>query len=231
MGQDGRTDRAPETDPGREPDIDSDHGAEAHVTRPAEASHQASAHTTPEHDHQPDTHTTPEHDHRPRRARRTEANHEAGARQDRAPQASRGADRDRDTAGRPRQDRPRDALGRPLPYGARGVQPVAEEPLPPADTLILARELLDKGRPFSAHEVLEARWKACPDQERPLWQGLAQLCVALTHAARGNRTGAQRLLERGMDRLEHYRTSGGPTYGLDLGSVEACARSEMQDRR
>jgi hypothetical protein len=95
-------------------------------------------------------------------------------------------DRDRDAAGRPRQERPRDALGRPLPYGAIGVEPVSEEPLPPSQTLDLARSLVQEGRPFAAHEVLEARWKAGPDEERDLWQGLAQICVGLTHAARGN---------------------------------------------
>lgn len=98
--------------------------------------------------------------------------------------------RDRDTEGRARQARPRDALGRPLPYGAEGVQPVAEAPLPPGDTLEAARALLEAGRPFAAHEVLEARWKAGPIEERDLWQGLAQVCVAITHAARGNEVGA-----------------------------------------
>ena len=33
------------------------------------------------------------------------------------------------------------------------------------------------GRPFHAHEVLEASWKAAPPAERDLWQGLAQLAV------------------------------------------------------
>lgn len=71
--------------------------------------------------------------------------------------------RDRDAAGRPRQTRPRDALGRPLPYGASGgVEPVPEEVLPPADTLDSARRLVLEGRPFAAHEVLEARWKGWP---------------------------------------------------------------------
>ena len=134
------------------------------------------------------------------------------------------SDRDRDPAGRPRQDRPRDALGRPLPYGSTGVEPVPEEPLPPAETLDRARELLDAGRPFSAHEVLEARWKAGPDEERGLWQGLAQVCVGLTHEARGNPTGAAALLERGAANLEDYDTSDGPRYGLDLAPVIACAR-------
>ncbi|MGZ4594879.1 MAG: DUF309 domain-containing protein, partial [Actinomycetes bacterium] len=69
-------------------------------------------------------------------------------------------DRDRDAAGRARQARPRDALGRPLPYGAAGVEAVSEEPLPPVEALASARLLVQEGRPFSAHEVLEARWKA-----------------------------------------------------------------------
>lgn len=140
--------------------------------------------------------------------------------------------RDRDQAGRPRQQRPRDALGRPLPYGSSGVEPVPEEVLPPAQTLTLARSLVRAGRPFSAHEVLEARWKAGPPPERPLWQGLAQLCVGLTHAARGNPSGAQRLLERGAGRLEEYGRAGGPTYGLDLGAVVRCAqeRAAGQER-
>ena len=67
-------------------------------------------------------------------------------------------ERDLDWAGRPRQARPRDALGRPLPYGAAGVEPVSEDPLPPAQTVEVARPLVREARLFSAHEVLEARW-------------------------------------------------------------------------
>ncbi|HET6969379.1 MAG TPA: DUF309 domain-containing protein [Ornithinibacter sp.] len=134
-------------------------------------------------------------------------------------------ERDRDEAGRPRQKRPRDALGRPLPYGEAGVEPVPEEALPPGETVDVARGLVREGRPFAAHEVLEARWKAGPDEERDLWQGLAQLCVGLTHAARGNTTGAARLVERGARRLAQYDADGGPTYGLDLAATIACART------
>lgn len=119
--------------------------------------------------------------------------------------------------------RPRDALGRPLPYGAKGVEPVSEEPLPPAETIAAARALLRAGRPFAAHEVLEARWKSCPQAERPLWQGLAQLAVGVTHAARGNAVGAARLVERGAGNVTAYEASGGTTYGLDVGRLVAVA--------
>jgi hypothetical protein len=135
--------------------------------------------------------------------------------------------RDRDEEGRPRQARPRDALGRPLPYGAAGVEPVSEEPLPPYETVEKAMALLREGRPFSAHEVFEARWKDAPDEERDLWQGMAQICVGLTHVARGNTVGASRLVERGGGRLEAYAGSGGPAYGMDVLGFLAEARATV----
>ncbi len=132
--------------------------------------------------------------------------------------------RDRDLAGRPRQARPRDALGQPLPYGTPGVEAVPEVALPPLETVRAARELVAAGRPFAAHEVLEARWKAGPPAENDLWQGLAQICVGLTHRARGNPVGAQRLLDRGAERLAAYGNGAGPTYGVNIPAVIGCAR-------
>lgn len=137
--------------------------------------------------------------------------------------------RDRDPAGRAKQQRPRDALGRPLPFGSPGVEPVPEEPLPPLEAIALARELVGRGRAFGAHEVLEARWKAAPEEERPLWQGLAQICVALTHAARGNQGGARELWQRGAGRVAEYAATDGPRYGLDLRAVLTCAESLLGD--
>lgn len=105
--------------------------------------------------------------------------------------------RDRDPAGRPRNARPRDALGRPLPYGSLGVDPLPEDIDTDAESVVaLTQGLLDAGLPFQAHEALEAAWKAAPEQQRPAWQGLAQLAVAITHQQRGNVVGAQRLRER-----------------------------------
>ena len=137
-----------------------------------------------------------------------------------------GDDRDRDATGRARSNRPRDGLGRPLPRDAAddGVERVPDElVLPPLESLAEAQRLLDEGRPFHAHEVLEGTWKSAPPDERDLWQGLAQLAVGLTHRARGNPVGAARLLRRGADRVEPY---GGPVapYGIDVDGLVATAR-------
>jgi hypothetical protein len=137
------------------------------------------------------------------------------------------SNRDRDEGGRPRQARPRDELGRPLPYGVEGVEPVSEDPLPPRETVQEAMRLLGEGRPFSAHEVFEARWKDGPEGERDLWQGLAQVCVGLTHARRGNTVGANRLVERGIGRLDEYVRTAGPTYGMDVAQFVRDARAEL----
>jgi hypothetical protein len=109
------------------------------------------------------------------------------------------------------------------------VEPVPEEALPPYDALALARDLLAKGRPFFAHDVLEAAWKAAPVPERLLWQGLAQVCVGLTHLQRGNPVGGARLLRRGADRLEEHLRTAGPgvaaaTYDVDVARTVATAR-------
>lgn len=131
--------------------------------------------------------------------------------------------RDRDAAGRPRNARPRDGLGRPLPHGAPGIPTTPDDLiLPPAEALREAQRLLDAGRPFHAHEVLEGTWKAAPDTERDLWQGLAQLAVGVTHARRGNHTGAARLLQRAALRIEPYAAAA--PYGIAVAELAAWAR-------
>jgi nitronate monooxygenase len=144
---------------------------------------------------------------------------------DRGREFDRGQDRDRDSVGRARQARPRDALGRPLPYGdPLGVEPVPEEALPPEEALTLAEELLAAGRAFSAHEVLEAVWKAAPEAERDLWQGMAQICVGITHAHRGNGAGAARLVQRGAGNLRGY--AGQSPHGIDVnGLLQWCEQN------
>ncbi|WP_327003999.1 DUF309 domain-containing protein [Dactylosporangium sp. NBC_01737] len=131
-------------------------------------------------------------------------------------------DRDRDDTGRARNARPRDGLGRPLPYGSPGVPTMPDDlTVTPATALAQAQELLDAGRPFHAHEVLEAAWKSAPPPERELWRGLAQLAVGLTHLRRGNATGAARLLSRAADRIA---AQDPVPHGIDADGLVTWAR-------
>jgi uncharacterized protein len=152
--------------------------------------------------------------------------------------------RDRDPAGRPRNARPRDGLGRPLDRSVPEAGP-ARVPddlvITGRDAAALADQLLREGRPFHAHEALEAAWKSAPPRERDLWQGLAQIAVGLTHARRGNARGAVTLLRRGAQRVRAQQdqpglpaTGPGPDdraagperdhpYGMDIPAVLAAA--------
>jgi uncharacterized protein len=137
-------------------------------------------------------------------------------------------ERDRDAEGRARNARPRDALGRPLPYGAAGEERAPEGIVRPPDrALDEAQELLDAGRPFHAHEVLEDAWKSAPEPERQLWRGLAQLAVGLTHAARGNSRGAGTLLERGASNIAPYAAA--PPHGIAVPGLASWARALAAD--
>jgi hypothetical protein len=132
--------------------------------------------------------------------------------------------RDRDPAGRPRNARPRDELGRPLPRArsaADGAARVSDDlAVTPAEAAVLGGSLLAEGRPFHAHEVFEAAWKSAPDEDREFWRGLAQIAVGLTHARRGNASGAVTLLRRGAAGVRGY--AGDPP-GIDPGFVAASA--------
>ena len=128
------------------------------------------------------------------------------------------AERDRDESGRPRSTRPRDALGRPLPQGSEGVPRIPDDlELPPAETLGYAQDLLDWGLAFNAHEVLEAAWKNGPDDEKTLWQALAQLAVGITHVQRGNVKGAITVLRRASAGLAQIDKPA--PYAIDVASL------------
>jgi predicted metal-dependent hydrolase len=90
------------------------------------------------------------------------------------------------------------------------------------DMVALAQSYLDSGRPFHAHEVLEALWKTQPAGERDLWQGLAQIAVGFTHAMRGNTGGATTLLRRGAGRVANYT---GDTHGVDIAGALTWAET------
>ena len=138
------------------------------------------------------------------------------------------APRDRDPSGRPRNARPRDGLGRPLARTGTSAE-AGQDRIPDdlvitgRDAAVLADRLLREGRPFHAHEVLEAAWKTGPPEDRDLWQGLAQIAVGLTHAQRGNATGAAALLRRGADRVRGYLPAGAGPHGIDVAGIVQTA--------
>lgn len=130
-------------------------------------------------------------------------------------------ERDRDESGRASNSRQRDALGRPLPRGVAGVPRIPDElDLSPEGYLRYAQDLLDDGLAFNAHEVLEAAWKSAPDDERPLWQGLAQLAVGITHIQRGNVRGAVAVLRRAAGRIG---VGEQVPHGIDAAGLIGCA--------
>ena len=90
----------------------------------------------------------------------------------------------------------------------------------PAEAADLGGRLLAEGRPFHAHEVFEAAWKSVPGRERELWRGLAQIAVGLTHARRGNASGAISLLRRGAGHVAEFADAPGE---VDAGFVAAQA--------
>lgn len=125
--------------------------------------------------------------------------------------------RDRNEQGRPENARPRDGLGRPLPHGTPGVERLEPRMRTAAEALAVAQDLLEKEMPFHAHEVLEDQWKATADDERALWQGLAQLAVGLTHQRRGNLRGATTVTSRGADAVAGYLDA--PPHGIDVAGL------------
>jgi uncharacterized protein len=83
-------------------------------------------------------------------------------------------------------------------------------------TLERGLELIREGAYFEAHEELEDEWRGAPEAERDFLQGLVHVAVAWHHAARGNRPGCERQLEKADRRLGPYR----PAHrGVDVASV------------
>jgi hypothetical protein len=89
--------------------------------------------------------------------------------------------------------------------------------LPAGETLTKAQDLLDRGLAFNAHEVLEAAWKNGPDDEKTLWQALAQLAVGITHVQRGNLKGAITVLRRASAGLA--QTPKRAPYAIDVAGL------------
>jgi predicted metal-dependent hydrolase len=82
-----------------------------------------------------------------------------------------------------------------------------------AARIVAALRLARTGKAFEAHEQLEELWRAAPQPERDLYQGLVHVAVAVYQETRGNDVGRRRQLEKARRRLGPY----GPVYqGLQI---------------
>jgi predicted metal-dependent hydrolase len=65
-------------------------------------------------------------------------------------------------------------------------------------------DLARRGEYFAAHEALEDAWHASDPAEKDFFQGLVHVVVAWYQAARGNRVGFERQLEKAARRLAPF---------------------------
>ncbi|HEX6230788.1 MAG TPA: DUF309 domain-containing protein [Actinomycetota bacterium] len=128
----------------------------------------------------------------------------------------------RPTESRNKPERPRDHLGRPQPWGAENTLHLEDfDALPLAENHRLAREHLNAGRYFPAHEAWETAWKQARDTaDAELYKGLSQLGAGLVHLLRGNRHGTIRLLRRAAGRVRRYPSGH---LGVDTPAVAEAA--------
>jgi len=65
----------------------------------------------------------------------------------------------------------------------------------------------NRGEFYACHDTLEAIWMTAPFTEKPFFQGILQLAVALYHLGNHNWRGAAILLGEGIRRLEPFEPS------------------------
>ena len=108
---------------------------------------------------------------------------------------------------------------------ARGRTPA----LDPAEHDRLFRQaaaLFNGVRYWHAHEAWETLWRAAPDEDRDLYQGLIQVAAGLLHLRRRNIRGARNKLREGLEKLRGY----GPAYhGIFLNELVREAKRLLDD--
>ncbi len=77
------------------------------------------------------------------------------------------------------------------------------------------------GRFFDAHETWEEIWLPSPAPEKIFLQGIIQVAAAFHHYTRGNRAGAQSLLQAGLKKLDPFPETH---RGLQLEEFRSAAR-------
>lgn len=93
------------------------------------------------------------------------------------------------------------------------------------DELYRALDQFNDGYYFESHETLEDLWLVTPLPERTLFQGIIQLAAAYVHVARGEVSGALKLIDAAVAKLRPFEPAA---LGIDVG---AMAEAAMAARR
>ncbi|HEY9738490.1 MAG TPA: DUF309 domain-containing protein [Trichocoleus sp.] len=80
-------------------------------------------------------------------------------------------------------------------------------------------EQFNQGEYYACHDTLEAIWMEAPASEKPFYQGILQLAVALYHLGNHNWQGAAMLFGEGLRRLQPYEPSH---FGVDVAGLVDC---------
>ena len=89
-----------------------------------------------------------------------------------------------------------------------------------------AAALFNGVRYWHAHEAWETLWRAAPDEDRDLYQGLIQVAAGLLHLRRRNVRGARNKLREGLEKLRGY----GPAYhGIFINELIGEAKRLLDD--
>jgi predicted metal-dependent hydrolase len=102
-----------------------------------------------------------------------------------------------------------------------GRGPDCSPPLAAAEQALLARGVgqFNARLFFECHDTLEELWAGLRGDARDLVQGLIQVAVGFHHLGNGNRAGALRLFDRGLERLRRH---GERCCGIDAGALRAA---------
>jgi predicted metal-dependent hydrolase len=84
------------------------------------------------------------------------------------------------------------------------------------DELYRALDEFNDGYYFEAHETLEDLWLVTPLPERTLFQGIIQLAAAYVHLARGEVSGAIKLLDAAVAKLRPFEPEA---LGIDVAAM------------
>lgn len=86
----------------------------------------------------------------------------------------------------------------------------------PPDELWIGIQQFNQGDYYACHDTLEAVWMVADDAEKPFYQGILQIAVALYHLRNQNWRGATILLGEGLNRLRGFEPA---YYGVDVSDL------------